>query len=214
MIIGVDECNFSPSLAGDCVVCSLVALEKVEGVRDSKKLSKRQHLDLFSELQKKSIYSIAIATVNSINAIGIYESRNKAIKSSLLSLDSILKQQGKEGFTINDNVIIDGYWSKKWLDYFSSSFAVNIEGLVRGDDKIYEIGAASIVGRVYADALLEGFGNFYPGYRIEKNHGSPDPKSYAKLYECGPTPIHRTINYAKNWWKKILKDRYEEFINV
>jgi len=209
MILGVDEANYSPSLAGDCVVCSLAALEKVEGVKDSKQLSKKSQLELFSELQKKSVYSIVPATVNSINTEGIYKARNRAVIASLGLLIMELKDRGIGYGEIE--VIIDGYWSQRWKRIISLNIReVPVKGLIHGDSLIYEISAASIVARVYADALFGGFGLFYPGYRLERSHGSPDPIMYEKLYECGPTPMHRT-SYGFKWWKLILGDRYEEY---
>lgn len=202
MIIGVDECNFSPSLAGDCIVCSLFARERVEGVGDSKKIPKKRQLELFAELQSKSIYSVVPATVNAINIEGVYVARNRAIASSVGMLLMELKDQGIEC----EDIIIDGYWSQKWLQRLSLGWGHNYfaKGLIRGDSKVYEISAASIVARVYADALFEGWNAFYPDYRLNRNHGSPDQVMYAKIRESGPCPIHRT-NYGKKWWNLIMR---------
>ena len=72
MLAGVDESNYSPSLAGDCVVCALVRTGRiVEGATDSKKLSQKRRLELFAELQKESLYYVVPATPNSINVVNI-----------------------------------------------------------------------------------------------------------------------------------------------
>lgn len=205
MIIGVDEVNFSPSLAGDCVVCALIAIKRVRGVKDSKQLAHEQRLELFGRLQESSHYAVAPASVNDINELGIYLSRNMAIETAVYHLMSKLYfKNPKPIFDRSIKIIIDGYFSEKWLKYFNITFNMPTECLVDGDEKVYEISAASIVGRVYADALFAGFGSFYPGYRLEKNHGSPDKIAYEKIRKSGPIPYHRT-NYGKGWWRKILE---------
>lgn len=206
LIIGIDEVNFSPSLAGDCVVVALARRQgtrKVRGVRDSKQLTHRQRLSLFGKLQDASLYAVVPATVNDINLIGIYKARNLAIFDSIGRLLSKLQYAGL--FPADPiNVLIDGYFSEAWQRTFRIKTNLQIECLIKGDEKIYEISAASIIGRVYADALFAGFGSFYPGYRLELNHGSPDKIAYEKIRESGPTPYHRT-NYGKGWWEKIMR---------
>lgn len=201
-IIAVDEANFSPSLAGDCVVCALLSLRKVEGVKDSKKLAHKRRLELFKKLQKSSLYSIVPATVNEINSTGIYMARNMAI------LSAVRKLLFSQNYGIK-NVLIDGYFSKKWLKFFSVDLRVPVECMVNGDDLVYECSAASIMARVYADALFQGFGEFYPGYNLEKCHGSPDKRMYEALRKKGPSPYHRT-GYGKGWWEKIMKGEQRE----
>lgn len=207
MIIGIDEVNYSPSLAGDCVVCALAADRQVPHVTDSKQLSHDAQLRLFKALQKTSHYAVVPATVNDIDSLGIYKARNLAMVQAGGLLLRKLHQLG-----IRDQVakiVLDGYFSKKWLSMFSAEWlGYEVEAVIDGDAKIYELGAASIVARVYADALFAGFGQFYPGYDLEKCHGSPSKKMYDKLREAGPTPYHRT-NYAKDWWDKIMKGQAE-----
>ena len=198
MIIGIDECNYSPSLSGDCVVCALYPLKKVRGVKDSKLLTHKQRLKLFEKLQYNSIYTIAPATVNSINSIGIYKARNYAIASALESLYLQLL-----GMNIKpEKAIIDGPFSKEWMNYFRSKVSVPVECMIDADEIVYQVSAASIVARIYADALFIGFGSFYPGYNLEKSHGSPDKVMYEKIRKDGACPYMR-VNYGKSWWEKI-----------
>ena len=64
--------------------------------------------------------------------------------------------------------------------------------------------AASIVAKVYLDALFEGWDQYWPGYGLNSNHGSPSTQHYTALREKGPTPVHRTANYATEWWRRII----------
>jgi len=210
MIIGIDEVNFSPSLVGDCIVCALArrpGTRKAKGVKDSKQLTPKRRLELFGEFQKTSIYSIALATVNDIKEHGIYLSRNLAIISAFNALYKKLWETNPGFFKYQPlKIIIDGYFSKLWLGRFSlECHGLDINNLINGDEKVYEISAASIVAKVYMDSLFKGFGSFYPGYEFEDDHGSPSQKHCDALRIHGPTPYHRTGIYAKEWWRKILK---------
>lgn len=211
IIVGIDEANYSPSLAGDCVVVALTPITKVEGVGDSKKISKQRQLELFDPLVKQSKFSVALATVGMIDQIGIYDARNIAIENALIAL----RRQMNGDWPYVGRVIIDGKWPYHLLrDFAKTSGDLPVEGIVKADETIYECGAASIIARVYADALFGGWDQFYPGYSLGQSHGSPSQVMYRQLYEKGPTPIFRTINYAADWWKRILKDRFSQFMET
>jgi ribonuclease HII len=205
MIIGVDEVNFSPSLAGDCVVCAYFKkpdLDEVPGVTDSKKLTHKQRLDLFGRLQKEGWYQIQLASVNEIEHLGIYLARNRAIAQAVRGLLSKIQPMF---WGDRFKVIIDGKFSEAWLSMIVRDEDVDVESMIGGDEKIYEISAASIIGRIYIDALFEGFGVFYPGYDLENCHGSPSKIMYSKLRASGPTPYHRQGTYGRAWWHKIMR---------
>jgi ribonuclease HII len=207
LILGVDECNFSPSLAGDCMVCCYYnsSGEKIKGVTDSKQVIKVTQRRLFKELTDKGIFTIAPATVNSIDHLGIYTARNYAVVSAvqmmLMELEHLDVPFGEA------KVLLDGYWSQTWLEFFKDETGIPFKGIIHGDAKVYEISAASIVARVYIDALFEGYDHFWPGYNVNHNHGSPDPVMYRKLAKNGPSPIFRTKNYGEVWWKNIMSKK-------
>jgi len=199
--IGVDEVNFSPSIVGDCVVCALFPFEKVDGVKDSKMLSQKKRLELFGAIQETSLYVILPATVNQIINLNITQPRNEAIIWATKMLLELLKSRRISP----EKVIIDGPFKGDFIERMKQETGINIEAIVKADQIHYEVSAASIMAKVYVDALFEGFGYFYPGYNIEKNHGSPDRVMYQKLRECGPTPWHRTGVYGRQWWDKIME---------
>lgn len=208
MIIGVDEVNYSPSLVGDCVVCAFThkdGMRRVKRVKDSKLLTHDQRLKLFEKLQYRSMYSVIPVTVNDINDQGIYYSRNLGITHAVIRLYARMGGVGMVHGKL-DKIIVDGKFSEEWTEYFKFIWLFNrVECMVDGDQKVYEVSCASIIAKVYMDALFQGFGSFYPGYRMEINHGSPDKKMYQKIREDGPTPYHR-VGYGKEWWKKIYKN--------
>ena len=206
MDIGVDESNFSPSLAGDCVVCALIRTgEEVRGVTDSKQLSAKKRLELFTELQKSSLYYVVPATPNSISKVNIYLARNIAIATAITGLLSVISVDDTfDDKQFPQKVLIDGYWSKRWLQVFSEATLLEVEGVVRGDETVYEISAASIVAKVYCDALFAGWEKLYPEWGIGCDHGSLSDKHLAEIRAKGPSPLHRVGAYGRNWWEKIF----------
>jgi ribonuclease HII len=186
-----------------------MAVEEVGGVMDSKKTTRAQRVELFKELSKKSHYSVHIATVNDISGLGIYQARNLAVEMAGLCLLKKIRSKGY-GWP-NKQIIIDGHFAKKWLLHYESTFTVPTICMIGGDSKVYEISAASIVAKVYVDMIFDGMARDYPGYRLDKNHGSPDPEMYEKLRSDGPTPFHRIEGYGKEWWDKIMEGEYVDF---
>lgn len=230
-IIGVDEVNFSPTLAGDCVVCSLYNTgNKIYGVKDSKQLSARQRFELFTELQKTTLYSIVPATPNQITNWGVFQARDAAIGASLVNLTQMLIELGL-GF---DAVQIDGIWSRGKLQRLSDtvgaisqgfqgqqgsrgrgSMGITVEGVLRGDEKVYEISAASIMARCYIDAVMTGFKHYFPEWAISYSHGALTDKEKQIMHDRGPSPYHRfggRQRYAVPWWRSFLKEKYERYL--
>lgn len=203
MIIGLDESNFSPSLAGDCVVVAFANIGRgVEGVGDSKKLSPKKRLELFSELQSESLYFVVPATSNSISKVNVYLARNIAAASAVRGLCFILTIAGYGHPT---EVLLDGYWSDEWLRALKGEcFGIPFRGIIGGDSSVYEISAASIIAKVYCDCLFAGWESLFPNWGIGCDHGALSDKHLRELREKGPSPVHRTGVYGQDWWGKIF----------
>ena len=71
--------------------------------------------------------------------------------------------------------------------------------IVRGDALSYSIGAASIVAKVYRDALMEKYAETYPAYGFERNKGYGTAEHIKAIKEQGLCPIHR-----RTFTKKLL----------
>lgn len=68
--------------------------------------------------------------------------------------------------------------------------------VVKGDDKSFSIGAASILAKVGRDHLMQHLGtNVHPGYGIETHQGYPTSTHLTQLHKLGVTPLHR-VSYA------------------
>lgn len=202
--ISCEESNFSPSLAGDCVVVALWLPDGVEipGVGDSKDLTEKQRLAVFAELQKHAIYSVQCATPADISRFGVYPAREMAAVAAVRALDDKLRLAGigAADFVVSDTSL------KKIAELVHK----NSIAMVEAGRKDNLVAAASIVAKTYVDALLMGYSTFWPGYGIERNHGSVSAEHKAALREKGPTPVHRQGVYGKEWWRQLLGDPKNE----
>jgi ribonuclease HII len=66
--------------------------------------------------------------------------------------------------------------------------------VIQGDGTSYSIAAASVLAKVYRDALLVEFDKQYPGYGLASHKGYCSREHMAALARLGPTPLHR-----RNW---------------
>lgn len=180
-VCGVDEVGRGP-FAGP-VVCAAVIMPEgdiIEGVDDSKKLSAKKRQKL-SELIKQKAVAWAICRVEPqvIDDINILQATRLCMKNAVESLEI------KPDFVLTDgNMTLD----------------IDIEqrSIVKGDANCYCIGAASIIAKVYRDALMAEYAAVYPGYGFEKNAGYGTAAHIAAIKAQGLTPIHRR-SFTGKW---------------
>jgi len=173
-LAGVDEVGRGP-LAGD-VVAAAVILDPhrpVDGLRDSKKLSPRRRLELAGLIRERALaWSVARASVAEIDELNI-------LQASLLAM-----HRAVQGLAMQPGyVLVDGNRLPRW-DYPS-------ETVVKGDDRVPAIAAASILAKVQRDSELIALEDEYPGYGFASHKGYPTAAHLQALQTLGVTPVHR-----------------------
>jgi len=173
VIVGVDEAGRGP-LAGSVYAAAVILdnSKKIEGLNDSKKLSPKKRDALYSEIKEKAIFGIAFATNEEIDKINILNATFLAMKRAI--------EQIKIKF---DYVYVDGniYPFKDFKG----------EALVKGDSKIEEIMAASILAKVERDNYMLNMDKLYPEYQFFKHKGYPTKLHKELINKYGLSPIHR-----------------------
>ena len=187
LLAGVDEVGRGP-LAGD-VVAAAVILDPnspVEGLCDSKKLSHRRREELAPLIREHALaWSIASASVAEIDELNI-------LQASLLAMLRAVQALEPQP----EYVAVDGNRLPRW--HYAS------EAVVRGDDRVPSIAAASVLAKVYRDNALIALDTEYPGYGFAAHKGYPTAVHLEALQALGATPIHRR-SFAPV--KKILASR-------
>ncbi|MDC0534561.1 ribonuclease HII [Francisellaceae bacterium] len=174
IIAGVDEAGRGP-LAGPVVAAAVVFGDDYipEGLADSKKISEKKREKLFDEIiSSAKSYAISIATVEEIDAINILQASLLAMKRSVDKLTTHFSM-----------VLVDGNKLPIW-DYPS-------EAIVKGDTKIKEISAASILAKVYRDRLMLEIDKHYPEYLFAQHKGYPTKQHLEKISQYGVLNVHR-----------------------
>jgi ribonuclease HII len=68
---------------------------------------------------------------------------------------------------------------------------VRTEAIVKGDDKVSQISAASILAKTARDAALMVMHKNYPSYAFDQHKGYPTALHLQRLREHGVSPVHR-----------------------
>jgi len=174
LIAGVDEVGRGP-LAG-AVVAAAVILDPnypIAGLTDSKKLTEKQREKLAIEIREKSLsWALGRAEVEEIDKINILWASMLAMKRAVESLDVAPTLVQVDGNRCPD------------LNY-------PMEAIVKGDLKIQQISAASIIAKVARDQEMKDMEDRYPGYGFARHKGYPTKQHQAALLELGVSPIHR-----------------------
>lgn len=82
-----------------------------------------------------------------------------------------------------DKVLVDGNKLPNW-NY-------NSEAIVKGDSKIIEISAASILAKVHRDNICLEHDRLYPQYGFAKHKGYPTKEHLENIKKYGVLDIHR-----------------------
>ncbi|WMW82408.1 ribonuclease HII [Undibacterium cyanobacteriorum] len=187
LICGVDEAGRGP-LAGP-VTAAAVILDPnnpIDGLRDSKKLSEAQRDALAIEIKEKALaWSIAECSEQEIDELNILQATMLAMRRAV------------EGLKIQPSLaLIDGNRCPV--------MPVRSEAIVKGDDKVPAISAASILAKTARDHLLARLHEQYPQYALDQHKGYPTALHLERLRAFGVSPIHRK-SYAPV--KALLKDK-------
>jgi len=168
--VGMDEVGRG-CLAGPVVVAG-VALEDPRGldIADSKTISKKRLREAAIQIAEKSdAYYIIAVGHRRINELNI-------LRATLLGFSLIKKRLVSHRYLIDGNQTIPG-----------------AEAIIGGDKTCHEISAASIIAKVYRDALMAHLDSIYPGYGLAQHVGYPSRFHREQVLKIGKSPIHRNF---------------------
>lgn len=174
LVAGIDEAGRGP-LAGPVVAgCVILNSEiKIDGLADSKKLTAKKRQFLFKEIKAKArAWGLGYATADEIDEINIHQ-------ATLLAMQ-------RAYFAMQDDachVYVDGLHCPE--------VQIPCTAVVKGDQLIAEISAASILAKVTRDTEMEVHHRDLPQYGFDQHKGYPTAKHIAALQEYGPCKLHR-----------------------
>jgi len=171
---GVDEVGRG-SLIGP-VYAAAVILDKTVNqkiLKDSKSLTQKKRKSLSDYIKKNSIWAIGKASVREIEKINI-------LQASLLAMKRAVKKLKKKPSL----VLIDGNKLPDLKNY-------NLKAIIKGDQKIPCISAASIVAKVSRDKFITTLSDKNKGYHWDQNFGYGTKLHLKAIKKLGITKHHR-----------------------
>ena len=171
---GVDEVGRGP-LAGPVVAAAVILRPNAwpVGLKDSKRLTARRREVLAQEIRAQAwCWALGRAEVTEIDDLNILRASHLAMQRAVAGLSL------RPEFLLVDGNLLP-------------SFAIPAVAVIKGDDRVPEISAASIIAKVARDAEMVRAARDYPGYGLEKHKGYPTAEHLAALRRLGPCPLHR-----------------------
>lgn len=178
-IAGVDEVGRGP-LVGD-VVTAAVILDPdnpIEGLMDSKKLSEKKRAVLAEEIKEKATsWAIGRANPEEIDTLNI-------LHATMLAM-----QRAVDGLNVEpDHVLVDG---NRTPTFIGTSGQIDSQSVVKGDARVAEISAASILAKVARDNEMIELDKLHPEYGFAGHKGYPTKAHMEKIAELGVLDCYR-----------------------
>jgi ribonuclease HII len=174
LIAGVDEAGRGP-LAGPVIAAAVILDERrpVKGLRDSKALAPARRERLADQIRAQALcVAVGQASVDEIDALNI-------LQATLLAM-----RRAVEGLRLAPRyVLVDGNRLPP--------LRPQARAVVKGDAKVPEIAAASVIAKVERDRLCGALHEAYPQYGFDRHKGYPTREHLDALRRHGACAAHR-----------------------
>ena len=179
LLAGVDEAGRGP-LAGPVVAAAVILDDRARpaGLRDSKQLKEQERDALAIDIRSAAIaWAVAWADRAEIDAINILNATMLAMRRAIFGLR-----------VRPDTVLVDG---NRLPDLCIGGSRIDGRAIVRGDDRIPAISAASILAKTTRDAIMCERDALYPAYAFSRHKGYGTRLHRERLASHGPCAEHR-----------------------
>ncbi|MHA2827029.1 ribonuclease HII [Vibrio harveyi] len=174
LVAGVDEVGRGP-LVGDVVTAAVILdpNNPIEGLNDSKKLSEKKRMALLPEIKEKALaWSVGRCSPEEIDELNILQATMVAMQRAIAGLE-----------VQPDLALIDGNRCPQ--------LPMDSQAVVKGDLRVAEISAASIIAKVVRDQEMEELDKQYPQFGFAKHKGYPTKAHFEAIEQHGVINEHR-----------------------
>jgi len=173
--VGTDEAGRG-CLAGPVVAAAVILPSKFKNklLNDSKKLTKKQRVQLRAIIEKEALtYGVAFVYQEAIDETNI-------LRASILAMHRAIEKLSIKP----EHISVDG-------NTFYPYKNIPHKTIIKGDGKYLNIAAASVLAKTYRDEYMEKIHLEFPQYNWEKNKGYPTKEHRAGIREFGSCEHHR-----------------------
>ena len=174
LIAGVDVVGRGP-LVGDVVTAAVILdpNNPIEGLNDSKKLTEKKRLALLPEIKEKALaWSVGRCSPEEIDQLNILQATMVAMQRAIEGLE-----------VAPDFALIDGNRVPQ--------LNMDAQAVVKGDMRVAEISAASIIAKVVRDQEMEELDKLHPQFGFAKHKGYPTKAHFEAIEQHGVIDQHR-----------------------
>ncbi|MBI5622093.1 ribonuclease HII [Candidatus Falkowbacteria bacterium] len=176
LIAGIDEAGRGPWAGPLCAAAVILDIKNFDNdaVRDSKMIPAKKRTELSGWLKENCLtWSIGEVSSEEIDSLGLQLANKTAMKRAITNLTT------KPDFILTDYV-------------GRIEFRTPFQVVKSGDKLSFSIAAASIIAKVYRDALMMELAKVYPEYGFEQHKGYGTKLHSEMIKKYGLCPIHRT----------------------
>lgn len=174
-ILGIDEVGRGP-WAGPLVVGACVLREPIEGLTDSKKLSKKRREELSEEIWRSAEVGLGWVSAGELDEMGLAEALRRAARLAAAEVKGDY-----------DEIVIDGTVNL----LAETKVGQRVTTLKKADALVPAVSAASIVAKVARDNYMVRAAQEYSGYGFERHVGYGTAAHRKALSKLGVCPEHR-----------------------
>ncbi len=198
VIIGTDEAGRG-ALAGPVAAAAVYLTQEQEdslmamGLRDSKRISHNVRERLFAAMNDLGvIWRVRMGDNLRVDRDNVL---NAALWAMGESVSAVAKKTGRADYVIVDgNERIPDINIPQWV-------------LIRGDDLIPCVSAASVVAKVIRDRYMVIMSARYPGYGLKQNKGYPTRYHMESVMRLGLSEIHR-VTFCRKIFMRRERGKY------
>lgn len=190
LVAGLDEAGRGP-LAGPVTAAAVIfnfkfsfsnkfLIKQFSKIKDSKKMTQKQREAAYEFLtnHKDIKWGTGIVSEKVIDKINILQATKLAMKKAV----------GGVSDTPPDFLLLDGNFT---LRQAPGEKIISQKSIIKGDQKVFSISAASIIAKVTRDRIMKKYHKKYPEYNFLKHKGYGTKAHFASLQKFGPCKIHR-----------------------
>ena len=173
LIAGIDEAGRGP-WAGPVVSAAVILNEKniPDGLNDSKKLSEKKRLSLYSSIYNFHFVGVGISSIEEIDSMNV-------LQATFLSMKRAVEDLNPQP----EYILVDGN-----LD---PGLNFKTKCIIKDDSISISIAAASVIAKVTRDNLMLKLDKEFPNYNWKKNKGYGTAEHRNALELHGPCKYHR-----------------------